>query len=76
MKAATSVDWESAKNKCEDISKLFKAELPDEPPSVAERERINCGLAKDYQHTREKVTKQLLTTKLKAVRQKNKHPRS
>lgn len=69
-KAVTSVDWESVKSKYDDILERFKAELPTEPPSEAEKERIGNGLAKDYQHKKEEVTKQILTTKLKAIRQK------
>lgn len=68
-KVATSVDWESVKSKYEDILERFKAELPVEPPSEAKRERIDSGLAKDYPHTKEVLTKQILTTKLKAIRQ-------
>ena len=65
-KAVTSTDWEFVKSKCEDILERFKAE----PQSEAERECISSGLAKDYQHTKEEVTKQILTMNLKAIRQK------
>ena len=69
-KAVDGVDWESIKSKYEDILERFRAELPDQPPSTAEKERINCGLAKSLVHTKEDVTKQILTTKLKNIRQK------
>ena len=36
-KVAISVDWESVKSKYENILERFKAELPAEPPSEAER---------------------------------------
>ena len=64
------MDWESIRNKYEEISLRLIAELPDEPPSEAEKERIKCGLAKNYPHAKEEITKQIVTTKLKAIRQK------
>ena len=47
-KTGDSVDWESVKNKQEDIFERFVAELPDEPPSVKEKEHIKFGLVKDF----------------------------
>lgn len=70
VKAADNLDWESIKNKYEDILERFKERLPKEPLTEAEKERIACGLSKNYPHTKDEVTKQVLTTKLKAIRQK------
>ena len=69
-KALDGVDWESVKSKYEDVLERFRAELPDQPLSAAEKERINSGLAKNLAHTKEEVTKQILTTKLKNIRLK------
>ena len=49
------MDRELVKTKYNEILKCFKTELPDEPPSAAVQERINCGLAKDYPHFKEEV---------------------
>ncbi len=62
-KAAESVDWESVKNKYGNILVLMQAELPC---TIEDARRIN----KDYTHTRGDITKQIITTKLKAVRSK------
>ena len=69
-KAMDNTGWESIKSKYEDIFELFRSELPTEPPSAAQIELINCNLAKNYPHTQQEVTKQIITTKLKAIRQK------
>ena len=57
-KVAEGIDWESVKSKYADI-------LRNELPSSAEE---GSTLLKDYPHSKEKVTKLILTTKLKAVR--------
>ena len=62
-KVAEGIDWESVKSKYSDILELMKNELP----STAE-ERTH--LLKDYCHTKEQISKQTLTNKLKAVRLK------
>ncbi len=62
-KVAEGIDWESVKSKYSDILELMGNELP----SSAEE---GSTLLKDYPHTKEKVTKLILTTKLKAVRLK------
>ena len=69
-KAVDNVDWESVKSKYDEILERFRTELPDEPPSAAEQERTNCGLAKDYPHSKEEVMKQIIMTKLKVIRLK------
>ena len=67
MKAGENTDWESVKSKYEDILERFKVELPDEPLTAAQKDEIDCGLAKNYPHMKTEV---ILTTKLKAIRQK------
>ena len=62
-KVAEGIDWESVKSKYADILELMRNELP----SSAEE---GSTLLKDYPHSKEKVTKLILTTKLKAVRRK------
>jgi len=62
-KVAEGTDWESVKSKYTDILELMRNELP------ASAEEMS-NLLKDYPHTKEQVTKQILTTKLKAVRLK------
>ena len=37
-KAIEMCDWESVKSKYDDICERFKAELPDNPPTPAEKE--------------------------------------
>ena len=69
-KALNNVDWESVKNKCEEILECLRVELPDEPPSAAVKEQIKHGLTRNYPHAKEEVIKQIVTTKLKALRQK------
>lgn len=66
-RAIENAYWESVKRKYEDIVEHFKVELPDEPPSSAEKEKIDHGLSKDYPHVKKEVTKQMVTTKLEAV---------
>ena len=58
--AAESVDWESVKSKYTDIHQERLAALPVE----------NNDLLKDFQHKKEQITKQIVTSKLKAVRTK------
>ena len=67
MKAGENTDWESVKSKYEDILERFKVELPDEPLTAAQKDEIDCGLAKNYPHMKTEV---ILATKLKAIRQK------
>ena len=62
-KVAEGVDWESVKSKYSDIMELMQQELPS---SVEEA----GNLLKDYPHTKEQITKPVLTTKLKAIRLK------
>ena len=57
-KLSESIDWESVRTKYDDILTLMCQELPD----TAEEARENCG--KDYPHTKEKITKKVLTSKL------------
>ena len=62
-KVAEGVDWESVKSKYSDILQLMQEELP----ATQEAAR---NLTKDYPHTKDQITKQILTTKLKAIRLK------
>ena len=55
--------WESVKTKYSDILELFRKELPSN-----EEEQRNSF--KDYRHKPDDVTKDIITTKLKAVRGK------
>ena len=55
--------WESVKSKYTDIWELFRAELP----TTEEEAKF---LTKEYPHTKDKVTKHHITTKLKAIRGK------
>ena len=55
--------WESVRSKYADIVELFKKELPGDDE---QRRR----LSKDYPHKPEEIKKEILTTKLKAVRMK------
>ena len=57
-KAAESVDWESVKSKYSDIRDLLVDALPDE---------ITPG---SFPHKKEEITKQVVTSKLKAIRLK------
>ena len=65
QKMAVNVDWESVKTKYEDILAMMQAELPVNAPTT--RSQIT---GKDYPHAKSELTKAILTTKLKAVRQK------
>ena len=55
-KVAEGVDWESVKSKYSDILQLMQEELP----STQEAAR---NLTKDYPHTKDQMTKQILTGK-------------
>ena len=55
--------WESVRTKYTDILALFRKELP-------ENEEQARQLTKDYPHKVDEVTKEILTTKQKAVRGK------
>ena len=57
------MDWESVRTKYDDISTLVRQELPD----TLEEARENSWM-KDYAHTKEDITKKILTAKLKAIR--------
>ncbi len=59
-----SVDWESVKNKYNDILVLMCQELP----TTVEDARGNC--VKDYPHTKQQITKKIFTSKVKAIRNK------
>lgn len=59
VKASESVDWESIKSKYEDITERFIAALPNEPVSQ-----------KDYPHSKDSITKQIVSSKLKSIRLK------
>ena len=60
-KAAESVDWESVKSKYSDIHKEFLAVLPADNGEDSFNE---------FPHNKEQITKQVVTSKLKAVRLK------
>lgn len=61
LKLSKNVDWESVKTKYDDILILMEEELP-----ANEAQEIH----KDYPHTKEELTKKILSAKLKAVRRK------
>lgn len=61
LKVSENVDWESVKTKYDDILTLMLQELPD----TAEEAQKS---GKDYRHTKEKITKKVMTSKLKAIR--------
>ena len=60
---AEGTSWESVKSKYADILQLFVSELP------ATEEEASQSV-KDYKHRKVDVTKEILTTKLKAIRNK------
>ena len=57
------IAWESVKDKYKDILVLFKGELP---ATEEEKDLVT----KDYPHLAEQVTKEVLSSKLKAIRSK------
>ena len=59
-KVSENVDWESVKTKYDDILILMLQKLPN----TAEEAQKS---AKDYPHTKEKITKKVLTSKLEAI---------
>ena len=59
-KAAESMDWESVKSKYSDICYLFIAALP----------AVDSDVMRSFPHKKEEVTKQIITSKLKAIRLK------
>ena len=61
--------WESVKSKYTDILELLKGELPETDEEAG-------NLVKDYPHRREELTKEILTTKLKAIRNKYRQVRN
>ena len=63
LKAAEGVDWESVQSKYSDILKRMLTEFPASPDEAKD-------LNKDYPHKKTDITKQVLTTKLKAIRVK------
>ena len=60
-KATESVDWESVDSKYSNIQKEFLAALPADNGEDS---------IKDFLHSKEQITKQVVTSKLKAVRVK------
>ena len=64
QKISENVDWESVKAKYDDILVLMKAALPSTPEEVQQQ------IDKDYPHTKDEITKQILSTKLKSIRLK------
>ena len=60
-KAGENVDWESVRSKYSDIWEQLKRELPSDSEEARET-------GKDFPHKTEDITKQAVTTKLKAVR--------
>ena len=63
LKAAEGVDWKSVQSKYSDILKRMLTELPASPDEAKD-------LNKDYPHKKTDITKQVLTTKQKAIRVK------
>ena len=64
QKISENVDWESVKSKYEEILVLMKAALPSTPEEAQQQ------IDKDYPHTKDEITKQILSTKLKSIRLK------
>ena len=62
-KISENVDWESVKSKYDDILTLMKEELPASADEAKE-------MCKDYPHTKEELTKKILSAKVKAIRGK------
>ena len=60
-KAGEGTDWESVQSKYSDILNRMLEEYLDTPEAASE-------LSKDYPHKKEEITKQEVTTKLKAIR--------
>lgn len=63
QKITQGENWESVKSKYADILKLMTAELPSTPEELKQ-----C--VKDYHHTADEMTKDILSNKLKAIRLK------
>ena len=61
-KISENVDLESVKTKYDDILVLMRYELPETIQEARE------NWTKDYPHTREQVTRKILTSELKAIR--------
>ena len=59
-KAAEGTDWESILSKYADVLELMLAQYPETPEAAKD-------LNKDYPHKKTEITKQVLTTKLKAI---------
>ena len=59
-KAAENVDWESVKSKYDDMQAEMPAEKTERP-------------IKDYPHLKSEMTRAVLSTKLKNVRQRYRH---
>ena len=62
-KISENIDWESVKTKYDDILALMKDELPATADETKE-------LAKEYPHTKDDLTKKVLSAKLKSIRGK------
>ena len=64
-KAANGINWESVKSNYNDILELLKDALSDDE-ETQERDISS----KDFLHNKDKITKQVLTSKLKVIRLK------
>ena len=62
-KTGENVDWESIRSKYPGISEQLKRQLPSDSEEASE-------MGKDFPHKKEEITKQAVTTKLKAVQLK------
>ena len=62
QKNSENIDRESVKSKYEDILQMMREELP----ATVDKARDNW--LKDYPHTKEQLTKKILSTKLKSIR--------
>ena len=60
---AEGICWESVRSKYADIAELLKKEVPGSEEGARE-------IGKDYQHKAEEITKEVVTTKLKAIKKK------
>jgi len=61
VKASKGIDWESIQSKYGDILERVLLEYPATQEAVEE-------LQKDYPHKKSDITKQIVMTKLKAIR--------
>jgi hypothetical protein len=63
------MSWESVKSKDAEILELLKGELPDMDEEAG-------NLVKDYPYRKEELTKEILMTKLKVIRNKYRQVRN